>query len=71
MARKTARERDLINTPISLKRTKSRTRKIAMLRAFETTHGDIPDELLQAFGHSEWGRGFSDGVGDANGYGED
>ncbi|MBG9886149.1 hypothetical protein ABE10_06190 [Bacillus toyonensis] len=71
MRRKTLMERDLIDYPIALKRTKSRVRKIEMLREFERRHGGIPAELLHAFGHSEYVRGVDDGVADATGYGED
>lgn len=72
MARKTQRDRDLIDYPIAIRRTKSRARKIELLRGFEATYGGLPVELLEAFGSSEWHRGFDEGVADANGYdGED
>jgi hypothetical protein len=63
---KTDMERDLIDYPTAIKNTKSRNRKISIIREFEQKHGSIPDSILHALGHSEWSRGWSDGVNDAN-----
>lgn len=65
MARKSQRERDLIDYPIAIKKAKSRARKIEYIRGFEVRHGAVPVELLEAFGHSEWARGWSEGSKDA------
>lgn len=71
MARKTAAERDLIDTRIAMKPTRSRDRKVDDVLALIDAHGPLPREklreLLHAFGHSEWSRGFTEGVDDANG----
>lgn len=65
MARKTDMERDLIDLPIALKRTKSRVRKLEMIQDFKVKHGEVPYEVWDLFGHSEFMRGFSEGVSDA------
>ena len=71
MARKTPAERDLIDTRTLMKPGRSRDRKIDDILALLASHGPLPPdalrELLEAFGHSEWSRGFTAGVDDANG----
>lgn len=65
MPRKTPRQRDLIDYPIAIARTRSRAKKLELLDEFHAKHGDLPRELLDAFGRSEWSRGWDDGVRDA------
>ena len=60
MARKTHRDRALIDIPIAITRTKSVGTKLKLIRDFETVHGDIPDELLSALARSEYTRGWDD-----------
>jgi len=54
-----------------MKPGRSRARKIDDILALLTSRGPLhPEplrELLDAFGHSEWSRGFDDGVRDATG----
>lgn len=68
MKRKSARERDLIDYPIAIRRTVARGKRISQLRDFELKHGDIPDELLDAFASASYSVGWDAGVADANGY---
>lgn len=65
--RKTSRERDLIDYPIAIRRTVSRGKRVTQLREFESKHGDVPDELLDAFASASYSVGWDAGVADANG----
>lgn len=71
MSNDSARERDLIDYPISIRRTFGRSKRIDQLREFESKHGDIPDELLDAFASASYHLGWDAGVADANGYNDE
>ncbi|MBT2484808.1 MULTISPECIES: hypothetical protein [unclassified Microbacterium] len=71
MSPKTEAERDLIDTQIKLKATKSRMHKVELVLQFNRKHGQLPVSLLDVFGHSEYVRGFGAGVKDATGEDDD
>ena len=58
-------QRDLIDYPIAIKKAGNRNAKLRLLAEFEAKHGELPHLILDAYGHSEYVRGFRAGVLDA------
>jgi hypothetical protein len=66
-ARKTPRDRAIIDQTVKLRATVARSAQLDILAAFQAEHGDIPRSMLAAFAGVTFMRGFDAGVRDAMG----
>lgn len=68
MARKATAERDLLHTRLRIEAASDRKSKVSIINEWASSYlgAEIPRELLEALGRTEWSRGWTEGVNDAN-----
>jgi len=64
---KTQAERDVLHSKLRIEAARDRKSKVAIVNEWATAYlgQEIPADLLDALGRTEWSRGWDEGVSDA------